>query len=301
MLVGAPVAPPSEPAVRDAAEAARRAALKLDDVVLQYDLGDSNHFVDGLELEQVLDEQEVDLPQHLFVIHSSGHEHRPSSPLGPGLYYDESQQLRDLATTVETPWGSLSVLQGEEADRYHRFCFAVQDFNKRRRGLYGELLFGPHREICNVTHQGIRAPGVFHLGSYWFDEPKGLFPLTLGPDQPVYLLRPRPNFSPEVIEKLGWQERAERLGVSELLQQANILPHGGGYSYPQIERVLRVESAGERRFFWLQPRGSRPPIKIEDSRALPFVYRDAAVLERLLELELATVVARYRILFVIKD
>jgi len=333
MLVGALERAPEERLVRQAARAAREAPQTLDGVELQYDLGESNHFVDGLELEQVLCHEDLagELPKHAFIIHSSGHEHRPRSPLGPGLYFDESDELQRMATTMETPWGELHLLTGEDARAYHAFCAAVQAFNLRRRQLFGELLFGPHATICNATHQGMREPGVFHLGSYWFDrhEPaldqapagpglagpgllpgscqgltrKGptLYPLTLGPDQPVYLIRPRPNLSAETLERLGWDERIDELGLREAAEGLDMLPHGGGYSYPQLARLARVESDGGRRTFWLDPRGGGAQVRVEDARQLPFAYRDLEVLDRIVDLDLGTPVARYRISFVVKD
>jgi hypothetical protein len=305
MLVGALDRAPDEAAVREAARASRESTQTLDGVELQYDLGESNHFVDGLELEQVLtDEVEAsELPQHAFVIHSSGHEHRPDSPLGPGLYFDESAELQRMATTLTTPWGELHLLQGEDARTYHAFCDAVQEFNLRRRTHFGELLFGAHATICNATHQGMRSPGVFHLGSYWSERagPDALFPLTLGPDQPVYLIRPRPSFSPATLERLGWAERVDEFGLREAAQGLDMLPHGGGYCYPHLSRLERVEIDAGQRSFLLEPRGGGAPVRVQDARELPFAYRDIAVLDRLVELELGLPVARYRVSFVVKD
>jgi len=303
MLVGALHAAPDARELLEAAASVKRSDLELDGVKLTYDLGESNHFVDVLEIDQMLHPVQGGSPpaDHLFVIHSSGHEHRPASPLGPGLYVDESDQLRQLAVRLPTPWGPVSLLQGKEARRYQQFCIGVQDFNQRRRELYARLLFGDHEVVSNPTHQGIREPGCFHLGAYWFDRTDQLFPLTLGPDQPVYLLQPLPNLSLEVIQQLGWADRASRLDLLQVLQRANILPHGGGYAYPGLERLLRVESKGDRRVFWLEPRDGGLPIGVEDIRDLPFVYRDLAVLHRLMDLRLATPVARYRIRQVVRE
>jgi len=304
MLVGALDRAPDEAETRQAAAATRAARLTLDGVDVTYDLAESNHFADALELDQVLHPLVggEDLPRHMFVVHSSGHEHRPSSPYGPGLYVDESDDLRRAATRVETPWGAVSILRGDDAARFHSFCETVQDFNQRRRELIAERLFGPHRVVCNATHQGLRAPGCFHLGAYWFDPGStALFPLTLGPDQPVYLVRPTPNFSEQAIEGLGWGERAGRLEVTASLRAANLLPHGGGYRFPDLARLLRIERHGARRVFWVEPRRGELPFSFEDVRDLEFGYRDLAVLHRMMELGLATPVARYRIRFVIKE
>ncbi len=303
MLIAALSGPPDERQVREAARAAREAALELDGVPLRYDLGESNHFVDVCELEQVLDEGGRELPRHLLVVHSSGHEHRPGSPFGPGLYLDESEELRRRARRFETPWGSLSVLSGEEARGFHAFCVRVQEFNARRRELYARALVGEHTPICNATHQGLRAPGVFQLGAYGFardEADRTILPLTLGPDQPVYLLRPRPGFSDAAIAKLGWRERAEREGVLAELRAADLLPHGGGYAFPALARLRGVEAlGGDRRRFSLEDREGNA-VTVEEIRELPFSFRGPEVLARLRELELAIPLARYRIRFVVR-
>jgi len=301
MLLSVPAVRPSREGVAEAARSARAAELTLDGVELAYDLGESNHFVDALELEQVLVDDPPDLPSDLFVIHSSGHEHRESSPWGPGLYLHLSPDLRRRSIAFETPWGPLSLLRDADADDFYRFCQQVQAFNQRRRELYGRQLFGAHRPLCNATHQGIRAPGLFHLGSYWFEDTATLYPLTLGPDQPVYLVRPRPNFAEAQLERLGWIQRAERLGASQTLRQANLLPHGGGYAYPELEKLLRVESQADGRRRFILARRQGPPLQLDDIRSLPFVYRDLAVLQRTVALGLAEPVARYTVRFVIKD
>ena len=303
MLVLATDGGPSEAEVRAAAADARSARLSLDGVSLAYDLGESNHFVDCCQLEEVLDPAlGTKPPEQLSIIHSSGHEHRSSSPFGPGLYLHLSEELQRTARRISTPWGPIALLEGAAADRYHAFCARVQRFNHDRRELYARHIFGEHRVVCNATHQGMRAPGLFHLGSYWFDEaasPAALYPLTLGPDQPVYLVRARPNFSGDVLDELGWADRAAELGVREHLDGANLLPHGGGYSYPELERLVGVDGA-EHRTFRVQ-RSDGETICIDDIRAPAFGYRGAEVLQRMTELEMGDPVARYRIRFVVKD
>jgi hypothetical protein len=299
MLVGALDGPPSEERVREAAARARSSRLTLEGVELSYDLGESNHFVDVLELEESLQPLEPAAPAHLFIIHSSGHEHRAASPFGPGLHLHRSEALRRLARRLDTPFGPLHLLQGEPARAFHRFCVAVQSFNARRRELYGRVLFGGHRVVSNWTHQGLRAPGELLLGAYHAGP--GLYPLTLGPDLPVYLLRSRPSFSRDVLRRLGWEERASRLGLLDRLLRASLLPHGGGYCFPGLRQLRGVEIRGEQRCFELQPEAGGEPFIVEDVRSLAFAYRGEEVLQRLVELELGEPVARYRISFVTKD
>jgi hypothetical protein len=291
--------PPSEKQVFDNADALRRGQLELDGVPLEYDLDESNHFVDVCELEQRYATSPKELPRHLVVLHSSGHEHRASSPFGAGLYFDQSDELARRARKFETPWGPLSVLLDEQAKDYVAFCQRVQRFNQDRRELYARRLFGDVEVLNNATHQGFRAAGQFYLGCYWFDSESQLYPLALGPDQPLYLLRPKRNFSREIIESMPWAERAARVGLTESLLDLDVLPHGGGYAI--AERFVKEDALnerGEQRRYHLA--AGRKTLVLDDIRALPFGYRDHVVLKKTLELNLAEIVARYRIRYVVK-
>ncbi|PIE19931.1 MAG: hypothetical protein CSA65_00350 [Proteobacteria bacterium] len=301
VLVGALPGAPDEREVREAAEAVRRERLELEGVELTYDLHESNHFVDACELEEALvDDPTLALPRHILVLHSSGHEHRRESPFGPGLYLDESPELARLATRHETPWGNLSVLTGDDARAYYRFCQRVQRFNAERRELYAAKLFGEFRAVINATHQGFRRPGQHYLGAYWFEHESQLFPLTLGPDQPLFLLRPRTNFRPATLDQLGFAERAERLELTPRLLGANVLPHGGGYRLEGRYLGAEGERDGERRYLIDRGDPDHPPFALEHIRQLPFTYRDERVLERTVALGMAEPVARYRVRFVVK-
>lgn len=298
MLVGALRGAPDEGLVRQAATEAQHASYELSGVPLCYDLGESNHFVDGCQLVERLDhDPSLVIPQHLFIIHSSGNEHRAQSPYGPGLYIDESERLRAMARVHQTAWGDLSVLTDDDAREYYRFCSRVQQFNAERREFYGRKLFGDFEPLCNATHQGFRSPGKHYLGANFFEDEAQLYPLTLGPDQPVYLMRPRKNFAPEKLEQLGWMERAERHDLLTTLKDANILPHGGGYAFDG--RLLSVDAQGDQRTFAID-RGDATPLLVSKIRELPFHYRDERVLHRTRELDLGEPVARYRIRFVVK-
>src|SRR5688500_18846571 len=83
MLVGAlPELPPEEDA-RAAARRVQTTGLELDGTALDYDLHESNHFVDLLEVRG----EAAGLPSRfLFIMHSSGHEHRGPRPRGPGRH-----------------------------------------------------------------------------------------------------------------------------------------------------------------------------------------------------------------------
>jgi hypothetical protein len=300
MLVSVPNQLPAERHVRARALDLLHSTPVLDGVPLVYDLGESNHFVIACDLVQALHDSPA-IPPQITVVHSSGHEHRARSPFGPGLYYDESPALRATATELQTPFGSLSILRDDLADEYHAFCGRVQLFNARRRAFYADQLFGPCQTIFNGTHQGMRMAGCFHLGSYWFDDLTARFPLTLGPDQPVYLVEPMANYTVATMDSLGWLPRAERHGLTDRIANSNLLPHGGGYALPDYQRLLRVQAdADDRRRFLLEDKRGRETW-VEDIRALPFSFRGKEVVDAIARQRLGRCVAEYRIRYSLKE
>jgi hypothetical protein len=284
MLVGALPERPDFEAVRAAAARVEAEGLELDGIRLDYDLTESNHFLDVLEVDEARS-SEASPSRWIFIMHSSGHEHRGPSPFGPGLYYDESEDLRRAARVFQTPWGSLSVLSGGDAEAWYAFYRKVQDFNHRRRERFGQALFGGFEVVCNATHQGlVRGVNRANVGCYTYDAPGGLFPLTLQAELPAFLVRGAKNLSDPMLERLGFGERADRHGVLGALRETNLLPHGGGYTYPGVTvAAVREEGPDARRYQLDTPRGQ---VLVESPRELPHVYRGLEILDRMVELEL---------------
>jgi hypothetical protein len=287
MIVVALDDPPPSETIRERAQKLQREPLEVDGVEVEFDLGEGNHFLD---ICQVVESYGVEpVAQTYAVIHSSGHEHRERSPKGPGIYYDASEELRALCEVRETPWGSLHVLRGERAREWYEVYDWCQRFSLARREALARALLGPLRVVCNRTHQGLLAMNDAILGCYCFDdadlEAKQLFPLTLSPELPVYLIEPLPNLDERALSETGFLPRAERHGLVERLMRANLLPHGGGYSYSQFSHVGGVREDGAVRGFELvRPDGS---VEIaHDARPHAYGYRGDEVRQRLLELRL---------------
>ena len=225
MLVGALDGVPPVEEVRARAERLKQGGLKLDGIELDYDLEESNHFVDAFEVTSTkgapipdaggaapsIAEEAPLGAKAFFIMHSSGHEHRGPSGLGPGLYYDESEELRKSARTIATPWGECRVLAGADAAAWFQAYARVQDFNHRRREAVAKALFGDFRPVVNETHQGlVRGVNRANVGVYTYDAPGALFPLTLSATLPAYLVRGHENVTAATMTRLGWDERARR-------------------------------------------------------------------------------------------
>lgn len=301
MLVGALAELPSAEEATAAARRVSEEGVVLDGTKLDYDLHESNHFVDLLEVRG----DAAGLPsKHLFIMHSSGHEHRGKTHRGPGLYVDESEELRRAAEVHETPWGSLSILRGETARAWFEFVKVVQAFNLARREAFARALFGSFTVVKNATHQGLRSLSDVNIGCYVFEPSETtdgtLYPLTLSPTLPAYLVAPLSNLTEAMVDKLGWAERGARLGVLDRLVGLDVLPHGGGYTYPQFRGVGRVQELGpDRRAFELLPLDGGAPVVTDDVRNLPYGYRGMEILDRTVALELATPVHTLDIQYVL--
>ncbi len=259
-------------------------AMVIDGVEVDFDLAEGNHFLDVCEVRN----PEPGTPRKLAVIHSSGHEFREVSPKGPGIYWDQSPSLSAMMETRETPWGPLHILRGDRADEWYAAYTWCQEFSLRRREALARALLGPVEVVVNRTHQGLSAKNDAILGCYTFDAEdlarKQLFPLTLSPELPVYLVAPRPNMDDAALDATGFGERAERLGISERLRNAQLLPHGGGYSYAQYARVRGVEERDGDRWFVLE-KSDGSADTVHDVRAAAYGYRGDEVRQRMLELQ----------------
>lgn len=288
VLMGLVPKPLGTEELQERIEEASRTPLVVDGVEVNWDLGSGNHF---LELLDPIDtDWTLEWKGQAFLLHSSGHEHRAETPRGPGLYWDQSDKLFAWAVQHETPWGLLRVLTGERAQAYHDHCLWVQRFHMRRRSAMADAVFGPHQTIFHGTHQGLVAPGVCHLGCYCFgptagpatlDDGSSVFPITLDRELPVFLLTGAPNFSTSAIRQLGWEKRADRLGVTSRLKKASILPHGAGYAYPWMHEVYVREVGAMRWYHAASPRGEAV---FTAPRPLPHTYRGLDVIRRTLDL-----------------
>jgi hypothetical protein len=305
MLVGGLDARPDLAALTHRLHALNDAKLELDGIPLTWDLAEGNHFVDVFEVST--QEPGLDLQPFAFVVHAAGAELRKASAHGPGLYWDASNGKRESAANgvpagpeaISTPWGVLNVMTGGRARAYLEFYNRAEDFAARRRALAATELFGEYTEIANVNHQGLRGMNQILLGCQDSVAPH-LCPVMLRADLPAYLMRGLPNVTDARIDAFGWRERAARLGVLDIILQANIIPHGAGYLVPSVGRVQAVREVGEQRYFELSSQDGGGVTIISEPKNITQQYRGLEVVERTLACELGTVAAKLTPLFVLK-
>jgi hypothetical protein len=276
-----------------------REKSSIDGVEVEWDFYKSNHFVNVLKVEPVMNSG-IDLPPYAFIIHGSAPEFRGDNETGFGLYYDKSKKLSEMAQVMDGPFGPITYLTGDDAKRYFTRYVQVDEFTNKKRNLAASILFGEYEGITNRTHQGLLNLNEILLGCHPLKGDGDIFPMTLRGDLPAYLVRGKPNLSAETIESLGFEKRAQRLGVYERLRNANIVPHGGGYTFPDIVSVSRVMQIDDERYFEVEMQDANGLQIISDVKELPFDYRGRSVLMRSLELGLVEIAAKLTPQYVIK-
>ena len=297
MFVGGLERFPDEKKLLEKVEVFQKKKSFVNKIKVKWDFSKGNHFIEIFSAKPMV---EVELPPYVFVIHGSASELRENSPFAWGLYYDKSPALKKEADCVNTPFGPLRILEGKKAKRYFELYQFADAFAKQKRELVAKELFGDCQLISNETHQGLLNYNEILLGAHYINGKSKLYPLTLRADLPAYLLKGCKNLRPESIESLGFGKRARKLGVYQRLRQANLIPHGGGYTFPQLLSVEEVYEIGGKRYFKADAANDRGKQIIFDVRDIPFIYRGREVALKLLELELGEIAAKLIPLYVIK-
>lgn len=297
MLVGGLAKLPALAEVTRRLDAMLDDRTELDGVPIHWDIGAGNHFVDLMAVEPV--HPDADLPPWCFVMHFSGEELRGENPLGMGLYWDRSAELRRRMRVFDTPWGPCRVLLDDDAAAYWTFFRRADDFVHRRRELAARRLFDDFTIIANLSHQGLTHPNAMLLGCQ-DTGPGGLTPVMLRESTPGYLFRALPNLADDIIGVLGWRERAERHGVLGELRRANVIPHGAGYMLPGVSRLVDVQEVNARRYFEVEATEGGVHIMLGTPRDLTFAYRGRRVILASAEYRLGEIAARLQPLMVLK-
>lgn len=293
MMVGGIERPPEIPRLIERMAAITADPPRIDGVPIHWDFAKGNHFIDICVVDPV--EGGDSLPPYAFVLHAAGSELRDENERGPGLYWDFSETLREMATAMDTPFGPLHVLTGSKADEFMEYYRYADSFAKRRRLLAAERLFGEFDLIANETHQGLVNKNEAILGCHALDfsgDGDRFYPMMLRSDIPGYLFRGLPNFSDAVIDSLGFRKRAADLGVLDRLKNANLLPHGAGYVLPHILHVTRVIEEAGLRYFECDTVNDRGREVMSHPRDMPHEYRGRSVVLATLELGLGEMVAK---------
>lgn len=272
---------------------------QIDEIDVNWDFHISNHFIDLFFVKPLVD---VELPEYVFIIHSGAGELKGDNPRGFGLYYDRSRQLKEMAEKLDTPLGPLYILTGSHAREYYEFHCYAEEFSQRKRIVAAEALFGDFQLISNEVHQRLANMNEILLGCHLLPEkdPECILPLVLRADLPAYLVRGKPNFTDADIETLGFTQRSQRLGVTDRLKQANIIPHGAGYTFPDLLNVSQVFEHRNQRYFEVDLINDRGKKVLSHPREIPYRYRGREVVLKTIELNLCELLAKLLPRYVLK-
>lgn len=281
---------PDEKGLFERVSALSSSELVIDGTPIRPDFGKGNHFFEFYTSTEVSPEVEGRMPQDgvYAILHCSAPERKH-------LIYDAFPD----EGWVKTPLGMVHVLEGGSAREYLRLWRDFEGFCKKRRELLmREVADGRCAILSNETHQGLFGAKEMRLGCYRASG-GSLLPVALRWDLPVYVMRGRENLSPEILEKLGFQRRAEKLGLAEELEHINILPHGGGYRLPIPYTQLKVHGSDGMRYFSLQEPGDGEGgisrygrIIFTSARELPYDYRGKKVIRKTIEYKLGEPAAK---------
>ena len=276
-----------------------------DGIELKMDFGTSNHFINCYETKNLSDHN---LPPYMFFIHGSAPEFMGDNGGEQlGLYVDKSSTLNDLALSVNTKFGKQNILLDSDAKIYNDFNKKAQRFSSSKRIVIANELFGDDfLVICNQPHQFLKDFNNMYLGCNCTDLMcesiiNNIFPTTLRADLPAYLFSGKQNLSETTIKNLQFEERARRLEVFNNLWNVNILPHGGGYTLPDIGDVNKIFEYGDDRYFICELSRDAKKLKIiRNVQNLQYGYRGRKIILKTLQLKLGDLIARLKPIFSLK-
>jgi len=274
------------------------------DILINWDYGVSNHFINCFETKNLSD---LNFPPYIFLIHGSAPEFREDNQNGAGLYIDKSKLLKELSVEVDTKFGKQHILLDSDADSFLKIHEQALKFSSSKREIIASKLFDyGFKVICNQPHQFLKDYNNMYLGSNCTDTScniinSEIFPTVLRADISAYLFKGKKSFSTTTLKNEDFLKRVENYELLDILTNACVLPHGGGYELTDIEDVLDILEYKYQRYFVTSLKTNISRLKIiRNVGELQFEYRGRDVVLKTLQLNLGEIVARLNPLFSIK-
>ncbi|WGI16958.1 hypothetical protein [Methanonatronarchaeum sp. AMET-Sl] len=249
---------------------------------IEWDAGDSNHFVEVLRVES---SKHGDLNEgdYCALLHTSASELK-------NLMYDFDRWSEEGGKWIDTPFGEMLVLIDSLASRYYSEFKKLEEFSKKKREIIFDHLFDEHEIICNPTHQGLFKENEIRLGLY--ESTDGVYPLSLRPDLPVYLVQGKENIKPELLPNdiPQWKK--------ELLEGINVMPHGGGYELKINTNQIKMTQKNDLRLFKTSVNGRE--YLFTNPSQIPYDYRGEKVLNKIKEWDLGDPIVKMEQKYTVK-
>jgi len=234
----------------------------------QWDYNKGNHFIN---LYETTGQENLALPPYIFILHGSAKEVTVPSALGPGLDYQKNTNIQKRMKLVETPLGVCRVLLDDDAEIYYQRYRHLETFALEKHLAFSRLIFKDFEFICNRVHHGFLNANAVILGCYCIplNDP-GVYPVTLRPDLPSYLVS-------GIFNRCIQEDcLADTEPVS--MTQHTVIPHGGGVTFPHIKGIMRDSRLqGGDHLELVAVNGSR--IMVETLESLEACYRGMEVVD----------------------
>ncbi|OUJ18610.1 RNA-splicing ligase RtcB family [Methanonatronarchaeum thermophilum] len=249
---------------------------------VEWDAGDSNHFIEVLRVEDSSYSglQKGDI---CALLHTSASEMKD-------LMYDFDRWVDSGGRWIETPVGEILVLMDSLSKEYYKEYKKLEEFSKKKREIIFDNIFDQHEVICNPTHQGLFKENEIRLGLY--DSTDGIFPISLRPDLPVYLVEGNKNIKPELIPPNIPEWKREQI------EGINVLPHGGGYQLKIDTKNLQMSQKNGTRLFKTKTKGRE--YLFTNPSQIPYNYRGKEVLDKIFEWDLGQPVVKMEQKYTVK-
>lgn len=266
------------------------------DIKLEWDFNAGNHFIDIFKVSN----PKIKMPPYVVLLHGGCGELKGDSAKGFGYYYDESKRLQEMMETTKTPFGPVHFLTGRNAKKYMKFHDFGVDFSLKRREVALKSVFPEAKPLWNIPHQYLLNYNEICLGCQYVHKKNQIFPVSVRADAPSYLVKGKKNYTAEVLDKLNFTKRAQKLGVLKRLRNANLVPHGSGYALPDVMNVEKIHHVNATRFYELNMINTPGRKVIRDIRSVPYGFRNNEVIYKVHELGLGEMAAELDLLYVLK-
>lgn len=96
---------------------------------INWDINKGNHFIDVFLVKRV--KEGYELPKYAVILHSGLPELKADNQFGFGLYWNESETLKKMCQTVNTPFGPMYVLVDNDAKEYMKLHSLGEEIAKK--------------------------------------------------------------------------------------------------------------------------------------------------------------------------
>ncbi len=160
-------------------------STSLKGIKIQWDIGRKNHFFniykDGEE-------------NYYALLHCSLPEVKNDNPLGFGLYYYQSEELKKISNELNTPYGKIIFIKPEKNNFFISKIKQYTEISRLKRELFISNIFDKYEIISNETHFGFENLNMILMGAFSIKR-NTVVPLMVAPLKDAFLVSPQNQIS----------------------------------------------------------------------------------------------------------